>query len=159
MGKIIVGIADQKLCKAPDELATYALGSCVGICILDKKSCIAGLAHIMLPDSTAIPDDKNKFKFADTGIELLYHNMVRNGAASSGLVAKIAGGANMFGVSNSNGLNIGERNILATKAALKKLNIPIVAEDTGLDYGRTVYFSASTGDVQVISGLKGNKVI
>lgn len=63
MNKIIVGISDQKLCKSPDVLVTYALGSCVGICMIDKVLGIAGLAHIMLPDSSAIPNDKNKFKF------------------------------------------------------------------------------------------------
>ena len=67
MNKIVVGISDQKLCKSPDVLVTYALGSCVGICMIDKVLGIAGLAHIMLPDSGAIPNDKNKFKFADTG--------------------------------------------------------------------------------------------
>lgn len=51
MNKIIVGISDQKLCKSPDVLVTYALGSCVGICMIDKVLGIAGLAHIMLPDS------------------------------------------------------------------------------------------------------------
>lgn len=96
MNKIIVGISDQKLCKSPDVLVTYALGSCVGICMIDKVLGIAGLAHIMLPDSSAIPNDKNKFKFADTGIQLLYESMIKNGAAASRITAKIAGGANMF---------------------------------------------------------------
>lgn len=77
MNKIVVGISDQKLCKSPDVLVTYALGSCVGICMIDKVLGIAGLAHIMLPDSSAIPNDKNKFKFADTGIQLLYESMIK----------------------------------------------------------------------------------
>ena len=158
MSKIIVGISDQKLCKAPDVLVTYALGSCVGICMIDKALGIAGLAHIMLPDSSAIPGDANKFKFADTAIKLLYDNMIRNGAAASRITAKIAGGANMFAVT-SPPLSIGDRNVEATKAALAKLGVPIIASDTGLNYGRTITFDAASGALEVMSSLKGNKTI
>ena len=142
MNKIIVGISDQKLCKSPDVLVTYALGSCVGICMIDKVLGIAGLAHIMLPDSSAIPNDKNKFKFADTGIQLLYESMIKNGAAASRITAKI-----------------GDRNVEATKKALAKLGVPIIASDTGLNYGRTVSFNASDGSLEIMSSLKGNKTI
>lgn len=114
MNKIIVGISDQKLCKSPDVLVTYALGSCVGICMIDKALGIAGLAHIMLPDSSAIPNDHNKFKFADTGIKLLYDSMIKSGAAASRITAKIAGGANMF-ATTSPAMSIGDRNVEATK--------------------------------------------
>ena len=110
MNKIVVGISDQKLCKSPDVLVTYALGSCVGICMIDKVLGIAGLAHIMLPDSSAIPNDKNKFKFADTGIQLLYESMIKNGAAASRITAKIAGGANMFATTTP-AMSIGDRNV------------------------------------------------
>ena len=139
MNKIIVGISDQKLCKSPDVLVTYALGSCVGICMIDKALGIAGLAHIMLPDSSAIPNDHNKFKFADTGIKLLYDSMIKSGAAASRITAKIAGGANMFAT---------------TSPAMS-----IIASDTGLNYGRTVSFNAADGSLEIMSSLKGNKTI
>lgn len=158
MNKIVVGISDQKLCRAPDELVTYALGSCVGICMIDKTAGVAGLAHIMLPDSKSIPSDKNKFKFADTAIELLYSNMLKNGASPSRITAKIAGGANMF-AAVSKSMSIGDRNVEAVKQELARLHIPITAEDTGLNYGRTVRFSAEDGSLTVMSSLKGNKVI
>lgn len=158
MNKIIVGISDQKLCKSPDVLVTYALGSCVGICMIDKTLGIAGLAHIMLPDSSAIPNDKNKFKFADTGIQLLYESMIKNGAAASRITAKIAGGANMFATTTP-AMSIGDRNVDATKKMLAKLGVPIIASDTGLNYGRTVSFNASDGSLEIMSSLKGNKTI
>ena len=158
MSRIVVGISDQKLCRTPDELITYALGSCVGICMIDKASGVAGMAHIMLPDSSAIPSDTNKFKFADTAIELLYNNLIKNGASPSRIIAKIAGGANMFATSSAS-MSIGDRNVEATKEQLSRLRVPIAAEDTGLNYGRTVCFSATDGSLQVISSLKGNKTI
>ena len=155
MNRIIVGISDQKLCKSPDVLVTYALGSCVGICMIDKA---LGIAHIMLPDSSAIPSDKNKFKFADTGIQLLYDSMIKSGAAASRITAKIAGGANMF-ATTSPAMSIGDRNVEATKKMLAKLGVPIIASDTGLNYGRTVSFNAADGSLEIMSSLKGNKTI
>ncbi|MCH5324023.1 MAG: chemotaxis protein CheD [Eubacterium sp.] len=158
MSKITVGISDQKLCRSPDELVTYALGSCVGICLADIQAGIAGMAHIMLPDSGAVPGDGNRFKFADTAIKLLYDSMVAEGAQPSRITAKIAGGANMFGGSTSL-MNIGGRNIEAVRDNLNKLGIPILAEDVGLNYGRTVFFDPQSGEMTVKSGLKGTKVL
>ena len=158
MEKIIVGISDVKTCTEPAEIVTYALGSCVGICMRDGVNGVSGMAHIMLPDSTAIVTECNKMKFADTGIELLYNELIKNGAIPSRLTAKIAGGANMFGTIN-NTMNIGERNVEATKKQLAKLGVPITAEDTGLDYGRTIKFYSEDGSLLVMSSLKGNKTI
>ena len=158
MNKIIVGISDQKLCKSPDVLVTYALGSFVVICMIDKALGIAGLAHIMLPDSSAIPNDHNKFKFADTGIKLLYESMIKSGAAASRITAKIAGGANMF-ATTSPAMSIGDRNVEATKKMLAKLGVPIIASDTGLNYGRTVFFHADTGIMEIRAATKETKMV
>ena len=54
-----VGMADLKICKAPNALTTLGLGSCVGICLWDTASGIGGLAHIMLPDSKKIKNNSN----------------------------------------------------------------------------------------------------
>lgn len=158
MEKIIVGISDIKTCTEPAEIVTYALGSCVGICMRDGVNGVSGMAHIMLPDSTAIQSDSNKMKFADTGIELLYNELIKNGAIPARLTAKIAGGANMFGGIN-NTMSIGDRNVEATKKQLAKLGVPITAEDTGLDYGRTIKFNSENGSLLIMSSLKGNKTI
>ena len=76
------------------------------------------------------------------------------------IVAKIAGGASMFGqLVNGTGINVGERNIVATREALARAGIPILAEDTGLDYGRSVYFHLADGRVEVRSLKKGDRVL
>lgn len=144
---IKVGMADLKICKSPDAVTTLGLGSCVGIALRDPQTKIGGLAHIMLPDSKQIKDNSNIPKFADTGIEELVRQMVAAGAAKSRLQAKIAGGAQMFSFQNkSNLLRVGERNVEATKAKLAELGIPILAQDTGDNYGRTVIFFPENGD-------------
>lgn len=155
-----VGISDWKIAKSPDVLVTYALGSCVGICMYDKTKLVGGLSHIMLPDSTNLNDGApvNRMKFADTAIPDMFNKLVSMGAAPAHLTAKIAGGALMFATA-SDRFNIGERNVVAVKAALQKLRVPIIAHDTGLNYGRTVFFYPETGAVEVKATTQGIKVI
>ena len=145
--EIKVGMADLNVCVSAVRITTLGLGSCVGIALRDPVTKIGGLAHIMLPDSTTIRNNSNIPKFADTGIEELVKQVTRKGANRSRLVAKIAGGAQMFGFnSNSEMVRVGERNVQATKKKLAELRIPILAEDTGKNFGRTVIFYPETGD-------------
>lgn len=144
---IKVGMADGNICRSPDAITTLGLGSCVGVALYDKNTKIAGLVHIMLPDSTKVRQNQNKAKFADTGIDMLVGMMAQAGANTSVLTAKIAGGAQMFAFkSNNEMLRVGERNVEAVKQKLRELGIRILAEDTGLNYGRTVEFYPETGD-------------
>lgn len=148
MSEVIkVGMADLKVCVSPDSITTLGLGSCVGIALRDPVTKIGGLAHIMLPDSTSIRNNSNIPKFADTGIDELVRQVVAKGANRSRLVAKIAGGAQMFAFqTKSDMVRIGERNVEATRKKLRELGIRLLAEDTGKNYGRTVVFYPETGD-------------
>lgn len=150
MGNVVVGISDLAVSKAPDVLATYALGSCVGICIYDKNSHIGGLSHILLPKSNGDANE-NAMKFADTAIPLLINKLEKAGAKRAFMTAKIVGGAQMFAASSSNSSvgHIGQRNVESVKETLRKQNIKIIAEDTGLNYGRTVFMNLATGSVTV----------
>lgn len=155
---VTVGIADLNVVKAPDILVTFALGSCVGICLYDAKVKVAGLSHIMLPSSAQMQNvaSSQHMKFADTGVAMLVQKMERAGASKTRMTAKIAGGAQMFAAMSTAAIaNIGERNIQAVKATLNQLRIPIVAEDCGKNYGRTQYFSASDGVMLIKSVTRG----
>ena len=157
MEKMIkVGMGDLKVCKAPDNLTTLGLGSCVGAVLYDKTTKVSGMLHCMLPDT----NNANIAKFADTGLDELLKQMIALGARKTSMIAKIAGGAQMFAFSNSNDmLRVGDRNVDAVKAKLKLLGIPIVASDTGLNYGRTIEFYSSTGVLLVKAVGKGSKEI
>lgn len=161
MGQIIkVGMADLKVGKGPDIVTTLGLGSCVGIALYDPVTKIGGLAHIMLPDSTKIRHNSNKAKFADTGIIELIEELKNLGANQNRLVAKLAGGAQMFEFNVAKEIgNIGGRNVEASKEVLKNCNIPILAEDTGLNYGRTVELHCENGDFLIKSVGKPVKTI
>lgn len=156
---ITVGISDLNVVKGGDTLVTYALGSCIGICLYDGINKIAGLSHIMLPSSSLSMAGGNDMKFADTAVPLLLKKMVAVGAKQPYIKAKIAGGAQMFAMDNNSSVaNIGLRNAVAVKEILQKLRIPITAEDTGKNYGRTLVFSAADGVMHIKSALYGESI-
>jgi chemotaxis protein CheD len=130
------------------------------VAIYDPISKVGGLAHVMLPDSTQIRNNSNRAKFADTGIDDLVDLMVKAGASKTRLVAKIAGGAQMFAFNGQTDMvRIGARNVEASKLKLKELGIRLLASDTGLNYGRTVEFYTETGDFIIKSVGKEKKTI
>lgn len=146
--EVKVGIADLNLVLDPGTIMTIGLGSCIGIALYDRNKKVAGLSHIMLPDSTQFKSASNPMKFADSAIPILVDKMKDQGCRKQNIVAKIAGGASMFNFSDKSIISdIGKRNSDAVKKALKEIGIPIIAEDTGGDKGRTMILEASTGKV------------
>ena len=161
MAEIIkVGMADLNICSSPDAITTLGLGSCVGVVLYDSVLKICGMVHVMLPDSTAVRNNSNIAKFADTGIKELLRQLEIKDVSRMRLKSKIAGGAQMFAFdSKSEMMQIGNRNVEACKSILKQLQIPIVAEDTGLNYGRTVTFYPETCNFEIKSVGKPVKII
>jgi len=145
-----VGMADLKVVKHPGSLTTLGLGSCIGICLYDPSTKTIGMAHIMLPSSKTIKNNQNVAKFADTAIVKLIADMKSTGANTRRLVSKIAGGSQMFKFSSGNDMmKIGQRNAEAVRAILKENNIPILADDTGGNFGRTIEFYSETGILMI----------
>ncbi|MBQ6986141.1 MAG: chemotaxis protein CheD [Oscillibacter sp.] len=147
--KLTVGIADMKMLQWDGELITYALGSCIGICLYDPGVKLAALIHIMLPINMEA-GRKNTMKYADTGIKETIRQLETRGARKNRLVAKIAGGAKMFEVSGSTGLgNIGQRNIESVHMNLRREGIHILSENVGGTVARTLSFFPATGQGQI----------
>ena len=147
--KLTVGIAGMKILQWDGELITYALGSCIGICLYDPAVKLAALIHIMLPINMEA-GRKNTMKYADTGIRETLKQLEARGARKPRLVAKIAGGAKMFEVSGSSGLgNIGQRNIESVHMNLRREGIRIIAENVGGSVARTLSFFPGTGQGQI----------
>jgi chemotaxis protein CheD len=148
---MVVGISDYKLARNPNVFVTYALGSCVGICLYDQLLKIGGLSHIMLPESSMFNKaDINRMKFADTAIVRLIKEMEKLGANSGKIIAKLAGGAQMFAFTQSSDMmRIGLRNVLSSKEKLRELHIPVISEDTGGSYGRTIELNSTSGKLLI----------
>lgn len=154
-----VGIAQLDVAMQTQRIRTSGLGSCVGVVLYDEVKQIAGLVHVMLPDSSLSRGSQlTVAKFADTGVPALVKEMQRKGASTFRLKAKIAGGAQMFQfTSNNDSMRIGPRNVEAVKAQLKILNIPLLAEDTGGNSGRTIEFNPQTSKLQIRTVNQGVK--
>ena len=142
--KITIGIADMKMAQSSGMLITYALGSCIGICLYDQKIKLGALIHIMLPLNME-PGRKNTMKYADTGIRETLKMMEAKGASRSRITAKIAGGAKMFEIKGGSLANIGQRNIESVHNTLKREGIKLLQEDVGGTVARTLLFDVGTG--------------
>lgn len=152
MSRIVsVGISEFKVASTPTVLMTYGLGSCVGIALYDPAALTGGLAHTLLPaPMREMENVPRSAKFTCWAVDLMVEELVKCGCALDRLVAKLAGGATMFESQyrTTHG-GIGERNVAAAKAALERCGIPLVAEDTGDEYGRSLEFNTSTGIITV----------
>ncbi len=157
--KYAVQIADMKLAQRNGTLITYALGSCVGVCIYDPAIKLAGLLHVILPTSSTAREPF-PYKFADTGVVEMLRQMAKHGGAKRNYICKIAGGAKMFTAQNSSFLgNIGQRNIEVVKQTLIREGVRISGEDTGGSVARTMSIEVPTGEVYVRSIGKTQRLI
>ena len=142
--KLVIGIADMKMTQGEGMLVTYALGSCIGICLHDPKLKLGALVHIMLPLNMET-GRKNPMKYADTGIRETIKQMEAKGASRSRITAKIAGGAMMFKDGSGSLGNIGQRNIESVRVNLKKEGIRLLKEDVGGTVARSLLFDVNSG--------------
>lgn len=158
---IKVGIADLNIVFGPNLIKTSGLGSCVGVVIYDSRNRVAGLAHIMLPDSTITRQEiSNPYKYADSAINLLIKKLLDHGARHYMLKAKIAGGAQMFHFNSAlDTMKIGPKNVESVISSLKSYRIPLIASDTGGNCGRTIQFNVDTSELFVRTVHKGNSII
>lgn len=156
-----VKVADFAAGGAGTRLSTIGLGSCVAIALHDAAAGVGGLAHILLPNESLSRDTSNPAKFPGTAIPVLVAELRRLGSRGAGaMTARIAGGASMFSqLLPSGGVNMGERNVDATRRALEAAGIRVVGQDTGGDYGRSVYFDVGAGRVLVKSLKRGDLVL
>ena len=143
--KLIVGIANMKMAQKGERLITYALGSCIGICLYDPQIKLAAMVHIMLPINMEA-GRKNTFKYADTGIRETLNQMVAKGAVKGRITAKIAGGARMFEVNGGTLGSIGQRNSESVHQVLRRENIRLLWDDVGGKVARTMEFDSATGN-------------
>lgn len=158
MSLLEVGMAELKVASSPDVLVTRGLGSCLGIVLYCEKEKTGGLAHAMLPCMESSRIKTNPAKFVDSAIDVMLKELEGKGCDVGRVWAKIFGGAHMFSsVPADSPFNIGNKNIIAAKEVFKSLNIRIVSEDLGKNYGRTVFFDLNTGKVRLKTMFHGEQ--
>jgi chemotaxis protein CheD len=153
-----VGISEYKTLSSPGTLITYGLGSCLGIILYDPRTRSGGMAHTLLPKPRPGVEAERKTKFVTTAIQLMLEDLLDMGCQHEDLVAKLFGGANMFAALQSSGKeSIGQRNIKIAKETLAISGVPLIAEDTGGSFGRTLVFDLGSGQVLVRSVREENR--
>ncbi len=157
MSETFVRVADWAVGRE-GTIVTLGLGSCVAIVVHDPQAGVGGLAHVLLPSPTLARDRANPAKFPETAVPLLVERLKELGGVHERMRARLVGGAAMFANLASPGMaQMGERNVMAAQAALKAARIPVVGEDTGSDYGRSVYFHLPAGRLEIRSVLRGTR--
>ncbi len=160
MTEIRVKVADMAVASGDTVLATIGLGSCVAIVLHDGLARVGALAHVLLPSETMAQDRSNRAKFPSTAVPLMLERMKAIGARPNRITARIVGGASMFASLVPNGaLQMGERNVVATRQVLEAVQIPLVGSDVGGGHGRSVFFNVGTGTLQVRSLSKGDVIL
>ncbi len=144
--KYTVGISDMDFGTAADDVVvTHALGSCIGLAIVDIKAQVGGILHYMLPQSKI---DKEKamnrpLMFGDTAIPLFFKKAYELGATKENLRVVMAGGAHVIGEKGK--FDIGARNITIARKLFWKNNVMIAAEHIGGTFPRTLYLEIGSG--------------
>ncbi|MEP7380117.1 MAG: chemotaxis protein CheD [Gemmatimonadota bacterium] len=146
-----VNVGDAAALLERGMLSSVGLGSCVALVLYDRASSIGGLAHILLPHEALSRAPGKPSKYATTAVPFLLE-MMRTLGAIARPEARLVGGASMFAnLLKGGGINMGERNVVATRRALAAAGVPIVGEEVGGDFGRSVYLDIATGQVRVSS--------
>lgn len=151
-------IAHHVVAQGRGRLVSIGLGSCVAIAIHDPVAKVGALAHVLLPEAARGQAVENRARYAKTAVPLLLEEMRARGAKGP-FVAKLAGGAGVFGRILSASARVGQRNIEASRAALKVARVRIVGEDVGGESGRTVAFDVASGQLHVRSVRGGERVV
>ncbi|NCO35343.1 MAG: chemotaxis protein CheD [Armatimonadetes bacterium] len=152
---IEVGMAQFAAATAPTRVISYSLGSCVALVLYDRRVCVGGLAHVMLPGSSS-QQCSLPAKFASHALDALVAEMEKLGARRFRLTARLIGGASLFNNRNgSSAPSMGERNATALRERLTQARIRLVAEDTGGDFARTVTLTTEDGAVKIRTAARG----
>jgi len=159
--RIVVRVSELVVTEAPATLVAIALGSCVGIALHDPVVKIGGLAHVLLPSQAMSRiKEERPGRFPQTAVPVLLDRMVARGARVPSIVARLVGGASMFGSLTPPGtIQMGDRNVLASREVLHRHGIRLVAEAVGGDFGRTIEFSLDTGQITISSYLRGSQTL
>ncbi|WP_411965475.1 chemotaxis protein CheD [Haloferax sp. YSMS24] len=143
----LVGVSDYHVANDGETLVAYGLGACVAIVLWDTDASVGALAHTLLPRQET-GHGASSGKYVDAAIQTMLREMVEAGAGYASIEARLVGGADIFEL-KALGKGVGRKNAAVAREELDRLDVPIVAEATGGEHGRTVEFDTATGRVEV----------
>lgn len=134
--------------KSGDNSISTLLGSCIAVCIRDRRSEIGGLNHFLLPGVEGDPNMRSA-RYGVYAMEMLINSILKMGAQKADLEAHIFGGAKIIAMSGGDG--VGQKNSEFVRDYLRSERIRIVSSDVGGTRPRRVYFYPATGIAKSLS--------
>ena len=157
--RIVVGIGEFAVSNdRASVIVTHALGSCVAVCVWDPTAKVAGLIHVLLPDSRINPvrAGEQPAAFADTGVPLLFRTAYEYGVDKKRCQVRLIGGADITracsAADGKNDASVGKRNLLAVRQLLWRNGVLVQKEAVGGNEPRTVSMDVGDGSMQISSG-------
>jgi chemotaxis protein CheD len=155
-----VGMGEYAVARDDGVLVAFGLGSCVAVILLDRHARVGGMAHVVLPAASLTRGHEKPARSAETAVPLLVGAMKVAGADIARIVARLVGGASMFAsLLPAGSVAMGERNVLAVRAALRAAGIPVVGESVGDTIGRSAWFDVARGSILVRSVGREDRVL
>lgn len=151
MRQIVIRPEELAVSEEGTVLVSLALGSSLAVCMYDQIRHIGGMVHTLLPQNRmGAAGEGDRLRYVDSSVQALCDALLARGASRTDLKAKIAGGARIFSFSeNGRQQETGRENILCARQKLLELGISLVSEDTGENYGRSVYFHTDDGRLAI----------
>jgi len=146
LSRIFLLPAEYCVANKPTRITTL-LGSCVAVCLWNRRLQAAGMNHFLLPAGPKT--DGSNTRYGDVAIDTLVESMANLGCSTGSLEAQIFGGGSVVDHLSCAGVDIGERNILFAKSRLAQHRIKVVHQDVGGELGRKIHFNSVTGQVIV----------
>ncbi|WKE67059.1 hypothetical protein PVT67_07420 [Gallaecimonas kandeliae] len=136
MVKVLPG---QYFVTGGEELLATTLGSCVCACVWDPLARIGGLNHFMLPEGN--PDTLSQAnRYGTHAMESLINGLLALGAHRDRLLAKLFGGARVFGEGS-----VGDMNIDFVRRFVAREGLQVVSECLGGQLALKVLFEPQDG--------------
>jgi chemotaxis protein CheD len=126
----------------PCQIKT-TLGSCVAICLWDKRRGAGGMNQFLLTSSRE--GEPTSLRFGDEATRVLLDQLRALGCRSPNLRAKIFGGAALFQNRERYATTLGATNVAAALDFMRTAGIPVIAQETGGAMGRKVIFNTDDG--------------
>ncbi len=123
-----------------DMLLLTTLGSCIAVCLWDRRANVGGMNHFMLPDSSS-----DSGRYGPYAMEVLINALMKKGAQRMTLEAKVFGGAHVLNTVASESMKVGQRNTEFALNYLATERIPVVVKDVEGECPRTVCFLPRSG--------------
>lgn len=130
-------------------IVTTILGSCVSLCMRDRRLGRSAINHYLLPADAARPASALPTRYGDAANDALLSRMLCAGSRPEDLEVKVFGGACVLEAFAAGTDHLGARNVAAALDFLARHHITLDSQDTGGRRGRKLIYHTASGHALV----------